>query len=96
MHQRNYTRNAVEENRTAKRVEKTLYKNKKEKYTKDKLKKLEHLRHRNKRKVFFCQNLTRSRKGFKPKITLPRHKKIGETLSKKDDNQATERILRNC
>jgi len=77
VHQRNYTRNAVEENRTAKRVEKTLHKNKKEKYTKDKLKKLD-LRHRNRRKVFFFflgQNLNKSRKGFKPRITLRRHKK---------------------
>jgi hypothetical protein len=55
VHQSNYTRNALEENRTAKRVEKTLHKNKKEKYTKDKLEKLEHLRHRNKRKVFFVR-----------------------------------------
>jgi len=48
VHKRNYTRNVIKENRIAKRVEKTLHKNKKEKYTKDDLKKLEHLRHRNK------------------------------------------------
>jgi hypothetical protein len=53
VHQTNYTRNAVEENRTAKRVENTLHKSKKEKYSKDKLKKLEHLRHGNKRKDYF-------------------------------------------
>jgi hypothetical protein len=39
VHERNHTRNAVEENSAAKRVEKTLHKSKKVKYTKDKLEK---------------------------------------------------------
>jgi hypothetical protein len=52
VHHRNCTRNAAEAYRTAKREDKRIHKNKKEKYTEDELKQLEDLRHTNKSKVF--------------------------------------------
>jgi hypothetical protein len=64
MHQRNHTRNAVEEYRVARRQEKSLHKKKKRKYNEDKRRDLGNLRSINESRTFY-QELNKSQKDFK-------------------------------
>ena len=83
MQQRNHTRNAVEEYRTARKEEKRIHKQKKKIFIEHELKELEHLRNNNESKAFY-HKLNKSRKDFQPRTTLCRNKE-GILLSEEDD-----------
>jgi len=65
MQQRNHTRKAVEEYRTARKEEKRVHKRKKKIFIEQERKELECLRNNNESKSFY-QKLNKSRKDFQP------------------------------
>ena len=83
MQQRNHTRKAVEEYRTARKEEKRIHKRKKKIFIEHELKELEHLRSNNESKSFY-QKPNKSRKDFQPRTTLCRSEE-GILLSEEDD-----------
>ena len=83
MQQRNHTRKAVEEYRTATKEEKRVQKQKKKIFIEHELKELERLRSNNESKSFF-QKLNKSRKDFQPRTTLCRNEER-MLLSEEDD-----------
>jgi ribonucleotide reductase alpha subunit len=83
MQQRNHTRKAVEEYRTARKEEKRVHKQKKKIFTEHELEELERLRSNNGSKSFY-RKLNKSRRDFKPRTILCRNKE-GMFLSEEDD-----------
>ena len=83
MQQRNHTRKAVEEYRTARREEKRVHKQKKKIFIKCGLEELECLRSNNESKSLYWK-LNKSRKDFQPRTILCGDKE-GMFLSEEDD-----------
>ena len=73
MQQKNHTRKAVEEHRTARKEEKRVHNRKKKVFIEQELKELECLRNNNESKSFY-QKLNKSRKDFQPRTILCRNK----------------------
>ena len=82
MQQRNHTRKAAEEYRTARKEEKRVHKQKKKIFIEHELEELERLRSNNESKSY--QKLNKSRKDFQPRTILCQNKE-GMLFSEKDD-----------
>jgi len=83
MQQKNHTRKAVEEYRTARSEEKRIHKQKKKIFTEHELEELERLKSNNESKSFY-RKLNRSRKDFQPR-TISCRDKNGMLLSEEND-----------
>jgi len=95
MQQRNHTRKAMEEHRTARSEEKRVHKQKSKIFIEHGLEELERLRSNNENKSFY-QKLNKSRKDFQPRTILCPNKQ-GTLLSEEDDILIDGRnILVNC